>query len=237
MINCKVIGYVYMKNILLVMQITIYVLLLIFSMGNQKCLSAAIVDPLDGSGQSILLIDGTGDLNTTVALNILDYGVPGDVDYRINFGNWISIPGSDDTAQLLMDDGDKLDFRLNDSLFSFNRSDATILYTGGIDSFYAQNPTPDRPFYRAAIINWTGLDDSFKLEVLVTLDVHDGFHGGFAPIPVPKIVLLLGSGLLILIGVRKLGNMASAANGYRKSAFFQEAKHIIFHSQLKLYKK
>ena len=189
-----------MKKILSIIPITLFALLLLTGLGNQKCW-ADIVDPLDGSGLSILLIDGTLDNNnTTVTFNILNFGVSGDLDYQINGGGWDDVPWSDNTAQLQYYGGDTLDFRLyidSTYYYSYSSADATLTYSGYIAPSYAENPSWwDDPFYGTAVVNWTDLGESFRLEILTTPDVHDGF----APVPIPKSLLLLGAGLLGLIG-------------------------------------
>jgi hypothetical protein len=181
-------------------------LLLVLGAGERNCF-ATIVDPFDGSGMSITLIDGTEDGNTSVTFNVNDYGAPGDLYYSINKGDWIAVPWSGDVAELSGEGGDLLDFRLDvggdgeddDDLYSYNSTEAELTYSGGIPASYAENPTRSDPFYRTVMVDWIGLAGSFKLEILVSQDVHDGF----AAVPVPSSCLLLGSGLLGLIRLHR----------------------------------
>ena len=182
-----------MKKILSIIPITLFALLLSISLGNQICL-ADIVDPLDGSGLSILLIDGDDD-ETGVTFTIFNFGVSSDVDYSINGGDWTDIIWSGNTAQLgEYYGGSTLDFQLTIDGSTYESDeilDATLTYTGYIDPSHADNR--DDPYYGTVMVDWS---TGFQLEVLTTPEAHDGF----APVPIPKSLLLWGAGLLGLIG-------------------------------------
>ena len=195
-----------MKKILHIISITFVALLLLLSTGNQKSYAAT----LDGSGLSILAIDGNTDSNTTVDFTICDYsfGASGTLSYRTNSGaTWTDISFTTVTstysyAGLSCEGGDILDFKLgtgSGDLYSYNSSDATIIYSTAIDPSFAEKPDYNDYYYTTVSLNWT-VAPAFRLDLVASDTAPDGF----APVPIPASVLLLGSGILGLIAIGRV---------------------------------
>ena len=193
-----------MKKILHIISITFVALLLLLSLGNQKSLA------VDGSGLSILAIDGNTDTNTTVnfTINEYDFGANGTLTYSTNSGaTWTDIPFTVVTpiysyATLFCEGGDILDFKLEtltNVYYSYNSSDATITYSVPIDSSYSEKPIYNDDYYTTVFLDWNVLP-AFNLNVVTSGIATDGF----APVPIPASVLLLGSGILGLIAIGRV---------------------------------
>ncbi|MBU4185845.1 MAG: hypothetical protein KKH84_07655 [Proteobacteria bacterium] len=201
-----------MKKILHIISITFVALLLLLSLGNQKSLA------VDGSGLSILAIDGNTDTNTTVDFTISDFalgaGASGTLSYTIDSGaTWTDIsfttvvtPSySYGYADLSCEGGDILDFKLQtlgtpgNVYYSYNSSDATITYLTAIASSNSKNPIYNDDYYSTILLGWN-VSPAFKLDLVASNTASDGF----APVPIPASVLLLGSGILGLIAIGRV---------------------------------
>ena len=188
-----------MKKMLFIIPITFFALLLLIGLGNQTCLA----DPIDGSGYSILVIEGIDDDNHLTTLQIQELsGSDGELYYSTNGGtSWTQIPISYTIGPF--SGGTTLDFKLDfnpgTNLYSFNTGDATITYWGNeFNSTDAETPNTwwTDVYYKIATIDWDV--GGYHFNICSTTDVKDGL---ISAVPIPTSVLLLGAGLLGLIGI------------------------------------
>lgn len=193
-----------MKKKMPLLLIAFLVLASLFFIGTQN----ALASPIYANGQSIQLIDGP-DTDTTVTFQISDYKLnfSKDVYYAVDSGEWTKIFFNSfrkaDVGPYAGGSFIDLAIDFNDSttiegVDLFSRSDATLTYSMDIGALNAKNPTRTQDYYRLVDVLWNVGPAEFKLDILVPNDCGDGF----APVPIPSAVWLLGSGLIGLVGLR-----------------------------------
>jgi hypothetical protein len=152
----------------------------------------------------IQMIDGNDSADTTVTASVTDVNFPltYNLYYQINSSGWKSYSPSitgngGDVISFAVDVNNDSNIDIND-LFSYDSSDATLSFSNPLSANLSQTPTVKDDYFRSVNIAWNGLASGFKLDILGTTSVADGYRA----VPIPGSLLLLGSGVFGIIMFR-----------------------------------
>jgi hypothetical protein len=197
--------------------ILLFLLIAAFGMFLVKGSAVAIPYYYD-HGIPLLMIDGTGDISTTVTLTNLNTTSGYGLGYYLNYDySTFYDLGTDLISMILgLSGGDIVDFALYyDADNSGNYTQGDILYTlsgdlsddsysvimdfsGYVDVNKAQQPSADELINMGIDNYWQDVNINWSVASGYTLSAstESGSDDGMAPIPEPSTLLLLGSGLV-----------------------------------------
>jgi hypothetical protein len=188
-------------------------------------LAMVVVFPATGMAALVTptgLVDGLEDDDLTVDIAIAGsslYDALTTMAYRLDgFGGWVDIPDLSGPIWNLfvgsvtdLPGAHSIEFNLNygpggpgsGGLFSHDTDDAIITYLNPIDWSNAELPAsgPGDNYWGVMNIEWLG----FQATTNVTYTGSSPYDG-FAPVPLPGAVWLLGSGLIGLVALRRRFN-------------------------------
>jgi len=87
---------------------------------------------------------------------------------------------------------------LGDSYLTLLTDDATVTYLGPIDWENSENPSLSTDYWRGAWIAWATPFPDITIGITTS---HP--NDGFSPVPIPTTLLLLSTGLVALVGLRR----------------------------------
>lgn len=168
----------------------------------------------------IMLVDADGTANTLVTLNIVQadtFPIFGHNTLgRMNGGVFEAFDYSEPYSLIQFSDpgGTVVDFAMQDvfgNVHSLSAGDGAVTFLG--TSITSSNPgiTPDNPdynwitkWYNSFLINWHWLKSNFITSFEVGVVDSGPGHSGVAAVPIPATIWIFGSGMVGLVGIRKM---------------------------------
>ena len=196
-------------------------LLVIASIGLMA--GSALATPLVlDVGTKIVAVDGDRDDNLTVGIASRDIWDGYKLQFSVNNADWIDV--SDGWGYDTFTGGDIIDFALvgtDSSLYGTNANEfyilsndadddlfsATMTFVGELAASDAQQPLRTEPYYRDLFITWDiegfKYDNTYSNSFTISFGSDGVLNDGVAPIPEPATMLLFGTGLAGLAGLRR----------------------------------
>jgi len=146
------------------------------------------------SSVPVLMIDGVGDANATVGIQVFDTSTGYDFGYYDGGFNLI-LDDSNLFATTTFAGGDIVDFAIMNTttgeITKLSDGTATMNFTGVVLASNSQNPVVSNDYYQNLTITWTIGNNDFVVNMS---DIYDGF----APsVPEPSAALVFGLGFVM----------------------------------------
>jgi hypothetical protein len=143
----------------------------------------------------ILMIDGVGDANATVDVQILDTSIGLDFGHYDSSGFNLILDDATLFTNTTFAGGDIVDFAIMDTstgaITKLSDGTATLDFTGAVLASNSQNPVVQNDYYQSLTITWTIGNNDFVVNLS---DIYDGFAPG---VPEPSAALVFGLGFVL----------------------------------------